>query len=439
MKNKCYKYFKDSISFWIIISGIILLYFGSFYFYIDQMLTPRCCDSGHYFQLAKDIKTNGILNFKDSLRSFGYPWFLQFIIQISEFAKIPFVLLLCVFQSTLYLFFAIFAFNRFKQNVKIASVIYLLLCSNIFLLPYFSFTLTDSLYTTVTLFVLMLVSTSTQGIPVLRVEVKLFLLTLLVSWAIVLRPVAVWLFMPMLIYFLNCISHKNLLRLCLAVTCGLLPLFVQILINAYHFDVISFLPVIDLGNSQLIWGIENFKYATWLGTPIQGNFYPTDAFVNTANSNLGLKWYFLNIVDAVKLLFVKFIAAFDWDYLMPYPRTVPQYKWFYSLISFSILYWGLCGCFFHLLKNKLTVLGTRYMPFIILLSWSAVTLASAIELRFVLPMLTYFLIVSVIMLDYLVKYYSRIKLCGMVLGQILFCLIACQVARFVRDQALIQW
>jgi hypothetical protein len=86
----------------------------------------------------------------------------------------------------------------------------------------------------------------------------------------------------------------------------------------------------------------------------------------------------------------KFVGAFDFDYLVPYPNTGYGLSWLTTTISFLILLTSLFVIIRHTLGlSKSSALGPRWFPATILIAWGALNLITALELRFTLPILTY--------------------------------------------------
>lgn len=174
-----------------------------------------------------------------------------------------------------------------------------------------------------------------------------------------------------------------------------------------------------------------------MGGGSRQNFYPSGHLINT-EGEFNLWWYFNNPVDSVKLLAFKLVGGFDFDYLVPYPYHQPANKWVASFFSFTILWIGVFGVFVHLCTKKLAVLGSRFMPLIIFVGWCTVTLISALELRFTLPLISYFIIVNCAVVNFIIVNRDRKFLLLMVTGWIIFMPIFYQMAKFIRLQSMVQ-
>jgi hypothetical protein len=422
--------------------GFLILYFAGFAFFIDQILHPPCCDANQYLDLAERINTQGLAEVKESLRTFGYPWVLSLIVKAAKLLNLPSGFLIFLVQISAYFIVVVFITNHLgKESKKLAGSVYIALCANIFLLPYLGISLTDSLYTSIALALLViLMKKNIFDERSAKIQFgKVLFVTFLLSMVITIRPAGIWLAVPIgYLLFSLWLFQKNKWTFLIAVLLGTFPIQIQVVLNTINFNAVTFLPVADLGNAQIKWGIENFKYATWLGAGKAQNFYPSFPIIDSSSSELGLKWYLANPANAFKLLLIKVFAAFDWDYIMPYPRTQSTYKWIGSFFSFTILWVGLFGTLLHACTNKLIILGPRFMPFIVFISWSAITLSSALELRFTLPMLSYLIIAGFVVINHIAHHKNMRLMTCLVAGWIIFMPLALLIAKIVRSQATIQ-
>jgi hypothetical protein len=276
---------------------------------------------------------------------------------------------------------------------------------NIFVSPYLSVGLTDSVYTALTLMFAVWITlyASTTG------RRSVFTGLLLASLALVIRPAAIWLFIPLLVVIIVFAIRRakfwNLTRASLVragralfvALAGTLPILSQSFIQYFKFGVFSPLPASDLGGNQVIWGIKYIKYASWVGDGPRPNYYPSEELIGPQNPE-GISWYWENLFHAFQLLTFKLIGAFDFDYLVPYPTEQPENSWLFGSTSLLILIFGLASAFTHLF-SPLKFLGPKWLPILMFLSWSAIHLASALELRFSLPMILYLSIISVPLIE----------------------------------------
>ena len=424
------------------IGSLCILILATYFFY-QQSLSPARYDAANYRELAGRFDSRGIDDASNQVRTFGYPWILSLLLRISRVINLPFSFLLLTFQVSCYIVAAATIARAVRGNSrKLSGWVYLLLSCNIFVAPYFSITLTDSLYTALALIVLGLAMQleNQAAIGVHGSFKRLLLMSVLAAFGVAVRPAAMWLIAVVLSCCALLLTRKKaeLSNILFALTLGFLPLLVQIIINSQMFRVATPFPVMNLGTQQLKWGIENFKYATWMGgADISPRFFYLSGYsVPLSLNDSPVMWYVENPLSAIRLLSFKFISAFDFDFLLPYPDSLPERLWLASAFSLSFLYLGLCGTFLHLCSNSLTALGSRFSPLLIVLAWAAVTIPSAIELRFVLPMLAYFMVVSCVLLNFLITRRS-IRLCVTVVttGLVVFpCFFS--VSSFVRAQSL---
>jgi hypothetical protein len=425
----------------IFVAAILVMAAISYYFFLLQQKYPPCCDAVSYAGIAAHLDSIGFLKSQIPLRTFAYPLFLSGVAKISAVYGIKYPLVIFILQLSIYIVAVanvmLLIAEKITSNV-LKSVLLSLLCCNIYVAPYVSVALTDSLYLSLCLIVLTNICRLLSN-----VESKFNLMAttvFLTALAIVVRPAAIWLVGP-LIFCLSVlvISKKtDYLRLISALAIAAIPLGVQIFINYNKFDVFTFFPATDLGAAQIEWGIKNLKYATWMGDGVQPNYYPSNSLINITPGESGFTamWYFNNALDSTKLVLVKFIGAFDFDYLVPYPYFKSSDFWIPSILSFMFMFFGLCGVIYHALTGKITALGHRFLPIIILASWGAVTLISALELRFTLPVLCYFMIVSVLYIYELNNSNKKLILFS-IGGFFLLLPVLIKTAMFVRDQSSI--
>ncbi len=423
----------------VVVGGFILFALG-FYFFLGQIIEPPCCDANQYIEIANKYNLDGMLSIKEGLRTFGYPWLLSIIFKISHISNLPASLLVFLAQLTIYFLAIFFVANVASHySMKMSAIIYLALCINIFVIPYAGVTLTDSLYVSISIMIFA-VAMEMDFLHHLSGPIttnKVFLISFLLCLAITIRPASIWLVLPVF-YCLARLIYKGsigVFETSLALLFGSTPLLIQIVINVTNFHVVSFLPVQDLGGAQIKWGIQNIKYGTWLGGGSPHNYYPSSNLINATGDSLS--WYLNNRLDACKLLFFKLIGAFDFDYLMPYPYHQPRYKWVVSFFSFTIFWLGIYGVFLHLYTNKLLLLGSRFMPLVIFISWCSVSLSSALELRFTLPLISYFIIVACAVTDLILSTRNKKHIYSVVGGWVVFMPVFYLVSEFIRAQSTV--
>jgi hypothetical protein len=168
----------------------------------------------------------------------------------------------------------------------------------------------------------------------------------------------------------------------------------QSILNLRNFGFFSPFPIQDLGGFQIHSGISYVKYSTWTGPGSPSNYYSSSRIIGEYDGS-GLAWYLYHPFDAINLLFFKFVGAFDFDYLVPYANQGFTLSWVASTISFLVVLIGLFLMFRHLAgKGNLSTLGPRWFPLLVLISWGSVSMVSALELRFSLPIVTYFAVYS---------------------------------------------
>ena len=277
------------------------------------------------------------------------------------------------------------------------KVLVSLLGMNFYISPYLSVGLADSIYISLTVVFLSWITLLLQSPKnwTSRIPFGIFV----VSLALVIRPAAIWLFIVLVVAIFYLISNKAFesissrdSRLFPRLFLGMSPILVQSTIQYIKFGSFTPLPVFDLAKFQIISGIQNVKYGTWLGSYGPQNFYSSDQLIGPQSPEGG-SWYLENPLQALKLIAVKFVGAFDYDYLVPYPSSQPLFPWLYSILSLGVLAMGCAAIAVHLVW-PFSHLGPKWLPLLILVSWGSIHLLSAIELRFSLPMLIYLSVVS---------------------------------------------
>ncbi|MFC1237556.1 hypothetical protein [Vibrio sp. F74] len=421
-------------------AGLLVLMTISILFYFLSIKYPVCCDAKYYVELASSLNLNGIDSFNEQVRTFAYPWILSHLLSLSDFFDIQFSIFVFLFQLSVYYFSILMVCRALsKYSSKASNVVYVLLCFNFYVVPYIVIALTESLHISLILIFFALVMEIYADVDRSKRDVSklVFLLFLAFTINMVVRPAAVWLIVPSMLVVLDMLFRRKveIAFLALLILISATPLFIQMSIFGTQFGKFTIFPIVDLGGLQIKWGIEFIKYGTWLGGGAPQNYYPSTALVNSADSALGLYWYFEHPIAAVKLLTVKFVGAFDFDYLTPYAYKRPFIPYISSFIAFAFFWTGLVSIFVHTCIKRIPALGRRVMPLLILISWGAISLSSALELRFTLPLLCYFIVISVLFFEFIVPRMNiKYKLIYGV-GGVLFISICFVISDFVRSQS----
>jgi hypothetical protein len=410
--------------------GMVLLYALSLYFHDYQRASVSFYDAAHYRHLAEQILQFGLDDFNQELRTFGYPWLLSLVVGPAAALGLPIGLSVCLVQTTLYFAVVLVVAERVALGARSRVVLYLALCGNILLIPYLGITLTDGVFTTIALLVLVLMTTTEAKTAPFPTVAAVLLLT---GFAVVIRPAALWLAVPVAVWSGLGLTRESWRRFLPALVLGLVPLAVQIRLNLIHHGVFSFLPTLNIGQLQIKWGIKSLKYATVMGQAKPRDFYRTPSWIDVSDAEAGLGWYAAHPLDAAMLLGIKFFGGFDWEYLLPYPQEPTPLSWVLSLGTYSVLYWGLVGAVLHAATGRVPALGSRFLPAAAVLAWVAFTLPTAIEQRFTLPILVYLLVVVTCLFDRRAAF-SRRTQGWLVGGHVLFLAVALAIAGLVRAQ-----
>jgi hypothetical protein len=402
----------------LIILGIFFSLIISIGFLVYQMKHPGCCDADNYREIAQTYVDKGLLASHPyaNLRTYFYPLALSYLLSLAHTINIRMEIVVWIFQwfvytaATLVLSLAVA-----RKNKKYGIVTFLLSGINIFISPYFSTTLTDSLYTSLTIFwfAAAIAMAGAGGQSSFPTKTRLLISATLMSGAILaIRPAGVWvaggtaflLLSQVLRIFRTDRSLNAAARLLgLIVACFLffvLPLIPQVLINDSLYNKMTPFPVENLGSRQIIWGIQYLKYGTNMSRLGQMQMNYVNPFLeNESEAEEAMLWYQHHPLAGAAIIGIKFVGAFDFDYLTPYIYDVrPFYRWPSAFVSLSIFFFGLWGLFrytFFRGSHIQRFFGERFFPAVCLLLWGAVTLVSALELRFTLPILTLFIVLGI--------------------------------------------
>jgi hypothetical protein len=126
-----------------------LAFLLSLLFLFVQVSYPACCDADQYVALGKLYAEKGIAaNSSDAaVRTYFYPLVIGYLYKTSAYLMLPLNIVVFFIQFALY----IFVVNKYVSVISIEFPIYRIvqgaLLFNLFVYPFFSLTLTDSIYT----------------------------------------------------------------------------------------------------------------------------------------------------------------------------------------------------------------------------------------------------------------------------------------------------
>lgn len=380
--------------------GLVPITLLSVYFFYYQATTIGLLwhdSAGYQFFASRILLEGGPFGAEgDPLRGYFYPTLLAVFQFLGSVLALPpemstFLLQLGAYIGVMMYLVKSNSLNQIESKTK---YLILVLSLNIFISPYFSVTLTDSLYTSLALGLILWAWTQLTK----PTNVAIWPGILFFSTALAVRPAALWLVIPLLIAIVQILrtnANVNLRRELPLWALSTTPLIWQSAVSFKNFSQFQPFPITDLGGSQIRWGIEFVKYATWTGDGSARNFYLSRSIVGDYDGS-GLSWYLTNPIESVQLLYFKFVGAFDFDYIVPYPNTAYELSWLTTTISFLVLFTSLFVIIRHTFGlGKSTALGPRWFPATILIAWGALNLITAMELRFTLPILTYLGLLSV--------------------------------------------
>jgi hypothetical protein len=293
-----------------------LAFLLSLLFLFVQVSYPACCDADQYVALGKLYAEKGIAaNSSDAaVRTYFYPLVIGYLYKTSAYLMLPLNIVVFFIQFALY----IFVVNKYVSVISIEFPIYRIvqgaLLFNLFVYPFFSLTLTDSIYTSLVILwiyaTIRMTNTVSQGMPQRWSLSVIGLPGLLSSVIFVVRPAGLWVVATMAVMYIWFLFKTNswkdrILIFSVIAGCMAFPLTPQIYINILNYGRVTPFPTFDLGAAQLQWGIENIKYGTYLGGGNPQVFYHNPFYV----SGQGLDWYFNNPIEAVSTLIVKQISV----------------------------------------------------------------------------------------------------------------------------------
>ena len=398
---------------WKLVVLLLATCFAFFCFYY-QIKHPPCCDADGYTRMAKAYVESGIsLNEKelDNLRLYGYPLFLSWIIKLAGVLGLQFKFLLFISQLALYFLGTYLLSQVISKNFsrRIGVIVFYSLLGNMVIYPYLGIALTDGItaillvYIVYAILKIFTITPSANGVN--KTAGWHILLGYLIGFAVMVRPGSIYLLFPLCVVmciFIYCQKESLLAFGVLSVSSivigFLLAVTPQVVYNFSAFNVLSFMPVADLGASQFDWGTHVLKYLTNL---TGGNMQMCYASPwSQGSQGEGLAWYVHNPFVGLKTIFLHLYGVLDYDYLFPYVYKLNiKYRPILFLFSQFVVFWGVLGYFYAVndlrkydstLKtaksNAVCILFTFAFPSL-LLGWSAVHAFSGSEIRWSLPII----------------------------------------------------
>jgi hypothetical protein len=408
-----------------------------------------CCDAIQYVEFAGSYFDSGFFTAitGSDRRTIGYISLLALLKLITGgLTGVDFDFVAFVLQWAFYNWAALQLARELSLKTGYNfKIFFLILISNVVFIPYLNLTLTEAVY--ITLFVWWLFFISKSNILFSSKPLKLhsfILASLTAGFALIVRPAALWIVVAqaMLIGFLlfrtelkqNRWVKGIVLSVAASVTCLLFFPLLQAFHNLIVFDHFTALPHFNLAQYQYSLGVENIKYDTFISASGRGYgvFYKNIFFDGGLAE---LSWYFGNPVAAIKTFGLKLIALFDFQYLFPY--IVNQDPWhgiLTRLYGATALFFGITGMLFFQRKTKNIFLSFAVLTLFIL--WLGTAVLSTVEVRFGLPMVTYFGLLSLLPLEYFYKSAMRTKI---VFGScyIIFISVFCFLANFIAEQRVV--
>jgi peptidoglycan/LPS O-acetylase OafA/YrhL len=228
-------------------------------------------DAKIYAQLGKQIAADGLFQFSDATRAYGYPLFLAGIWRVSEFVPLAFQLLVFNAQLAWYLLVCHFAFRVFRRvfaHRELALGLFALIALNPFLLIYTGVALSDLLSASLIFcaFLFSIIPTLKDATPSHRARAMLGAFAFFaVGFATMMRPANLIIGIAVAgIWFLReRLDSPRPGRAILWMLLGLILPFVPQLHNNYRaYAQLQPLIVRSLYSEQLEWGMHYLKYVS---------------------------------------------------------------------------------------------------------------------------------------------------------------------------------
>jgi hypothetical protein len=314
---------------------------------------PILHDAAGYVRAAADILRNGLFSkFELSeLRTYAWPWFLSWLIRLSDATAIPLRIVALEFQLALHIGAALAlrrALRRMKTPPRVTRILFLSVLTNPLLLIYPAYVLTESsAFSVIILFFsgcIRLMSPGRGQLP--AIAAGSFLLAL----AVMIRPASVCL-APVWAVALGAAARlyqPNRRRIAAAagvvVLFGALPLAPEVLINLRFYGTPRPFVVDRISSTNAWLGIQNIKYST---SHIPGSNDPRVIYVNpfrgpdAGRVDAPGAWYLSHPGRGAATIALHAFNLLDQDLPLPYnPTLAPAY---YPAVAILNLFMAACG------------------------------------------------------------------------------------------------
>lgn len=385
--------------FWTPAKGAVLLaaVLFAWWCYARQASNPWCCDFGSYVGIAHQYTLRGLIADTSGTRLYGYPALVAVALALGRLARVDLMGLLYLMQVATYLVAATLVARCVWRwySARIGSLAFFALVGNVFVYPYLTVPLADGVAVAALLLVAHAALRIVQHPHGVRTLAWWGWAGALLGFAVMVRPANIgWLLLLAPLAWHARVTGAGWLFAALsAATLGYaLAVAPQVYLNVAHFDTFGFLPPRDIGGEQVQWGLDSLKYATDVN-PLTVAWYANPW---APSGEPGLGWYFTDI-DGVRTILLRMLSAFDVDSLLAYPnRRDPLPIELQRVLSPMVLFWGGVAATtlarawrgahpgINLDARVRTLLASGA---VLALVWCAVHAPTAMENRFVLPML----------------------------------------------------
>lgn len=308
-----------------------------------------CCDAQGYYEGAEKILENGLFNFSDELRTFGYPLFLAFTFQLARLFSFDIKIVTFTTQWFVLLGAGFFAFRFFYsvfRNWEFAFLIFVGTMLNVFLLAYVSQILADFL-SAVVILITVLLAVSVPGIRSVNhritswVATTAFLSFLGAGIATMIRPANLSIVGAItFIWIIRAFAFRDVTwRIAAFILLGLgLPFIPQVINNYRAWQVFQPLIVQNLYGAQLQWGLSYLKYGTFLASNNSPQLFYLNPFF-CGNTTSPIEFALNEPSNFLLTTGLHLFGLFDFDFLFPYITVAdPWYRVPLSILNYTFLF-----------------------------------------------------------------------------------------------------
>jgi hypothetical protein len=360
-------------------------------------------DAYHYFVLSHGISVDGIWNFHDRVRTYGYPLFVSLSAGLSPRSPEATRALVFAVQLAIYLPTCLYAARvaeRVFDSPRFFYGTYLATAWNPIVLIRTTEVLTD-LLSAVLILMCVLVSLERR-----RPLGRAFLAFFAAGLSIAVRPanIAILPALALAWVFRAWLYGEQAKRAVLAAVAGVsIALLPQLYSNAKAWGKWTPLPVEHLYGSQAAWGMSMLKYATLVVPGMEPQLVYRNPFYPAGVSRPG-DFLARRPIGYLKTLGAHAFALFDHDFGFTYITDLkPWYRWPLSLLNYAFLFLAVFGLAIGPFRRREPEAQLYFAAAVLVsLCYVAIYLPVAVESRFSTPLYLILAPAAVFSLDWLV-------------------------------------